>query len=130
MDSNQEKDNEILKLKAEIDKLKNYEKNFENNCSENKKENYIIKSQEIVYSIINEKKKENELYKKIKETLSKIEEENERIKIIQNEEVEIRKMNLKKEQFNQIIQDFMQNKDKIKCFEKIDILLFIYFFTF
>ena len=120
IDSNQEKDNEILKLKAEIDKLKNYEKNFENNCSENKKENYIIKSQEIVYSIINENKKENELYIKIKETLSKIEEENERIKIIQNEEEEICKINLKKEQFNQIIQDFMQNKDKIKCFEKID----------
>ena len=120
IDSNQEKDNEILKLKAEIEKLKNYEKDFEINYSKNKKEKYIIKCQEIVYSIINENKKENELYKKIKETLSKIEEENERIKIIQNEEEEIRKINLKKEQFNQIIQDFMHNKDKIKCFEKMD----------
>ena len=120
MDSNQEKDNEILKLKAEIEKLKCNEKSIENNYVKNKKDNYIIKSQEIVYSIINDKSREKELYKKIKETLSKIEEENERIKIIENEEEEIRKINLKKEQFNQIIQDFMQNKEKINCFEKMD----------
>jgi hypothetical protein len=29
-------------------------------------------------------------------------------------------MNLTKEKFNEIIKDFMENKDKIECFEKID----------
>ena len=82
--------------------------------------NYIIKKQEIAYSINSEKNKKNELYEKIKETLKKLEEENERIKIRENEEEEIRKINLKKEQFNLIIKDFIQNKDKIKCFTKID----------
>ena len=75
------------------------------------------------YSIIAERKKTDDLhqlYKKIKEKLSRIEEENERIKIIQNEEQEIRKINLKKEQFSKIIQDFVKNKDKLKCFEKMD----------
>ena len=124
METNEEKDNEIIKLKKEIEYLKNNQKSKNiNDKNINNKKNYEIKNQEIVYSINNEKTKEdeiNDLYKKIKETLNKIEEENERIKIIQNEEEEIRKINLKKEQFNSIIQDFLQNKDKIKCFEKID----------
>ena len=114
-----EKDNEINKLKNEIENLKN-SKNIKKFEFKHKKNNNMIKSQEITYEIKNEKNKENELYKKIKETLSKIEEENERIKIIQNEEEEIRKINIKKEQFNKIINDFMQNKEKIKCFENID----------
>jgi hypothetical protein len=78
---------------------------------------------EVNYSIFAEKKTTDDLqqlYKKIKEKLSRIEEENERIKIIQNEEQEIRKINLKREQFNRIIQDFVKNKDKLKCFEKLD----------
>ena len=60
------------------------------------------------------------MYKKIKDKLSKIEEENVGLKIIQNEEEEIRKINLKKESFNKIIQEFVKNKDKTKCFEKMD----------
>ena len=122
IDSNQEKDNEISRLKKEIENLKKngseiYEKKEMNKFGE---KNYIIKKQEIAYSINSEKNKKNELYEKIKETLKKLEEENERIKIRENEEEEIRKINLKKEQFNLIIKDFIQNKDKIKCFTKID----------
>ena len=130
-----EKDNEILKLKNEIENLKNnknipkLEKKFEfkpkknNNINNNNYNNYLIKSEEITFSIQAERSKENELenlYKKIKETLKKMEEENEKIKIIQNAEEEINKINLKKEQFNKIIRDFIKNDDKIKCFENLD----------
>ena len=117
-----EKDNEIFKLKNEIENLKNTKtkKKFE---FKQRKNNTWIKSKEISYEIKAEKNKSkeiNELYQKLKETLNKIQEENEKIKIIQNEEEEIRKINLKKEQFNQIIHDFMKNNDKIKCFENMD----------
>ena len=129
-----EKDNEILKLKEEIENLKNnknitkLEKKFEfkqkkKNINNNNSTNNYIKSEEITFSIKAERDKENELndlYKKIKETLKKLEEENEKIKIIQNEEEMINKINLKKEQFNQIIHGFMKKDDKIKCFENID----------
>ena len=101
--------------------LNTYNSNI-NNFNYNYFDNLNIIS-EANYSIFAEKKKTDDLhqlYKKIKEKLSRIEEENERIKIIQNEEQEIRKINLKKEQFSKIIQDFVKNKDKLKCFEKMD----------
>ena len=115
-------DNKIKILKTEIDNLKNTKKSEKKKSKINDKK-YIIKNQETTLSINAIKSKEKELcelYKKIKKTLIKIEEENERIKIIQKEEEEIRKINLKKEQFGQIIQDFIKNNDKIKCFEKMD----------
>ena len=86
----------------------------------NKKNDYVIKHQEIIYTIKAEKEKKNELYEKIKETIKRIEEEIEHIKIKEREEEDINKMNMKKSQFNEIIKDFMENKDKIECFEKID----------
>ena len=120
MDSIQEKDIEILKLKEEM------QKNNKDNKKDNKdnyNNNHLKTIQEENNSNIKEDQKIDELlelYKKIKDKLSKIEEENERIKIIQNEEEEIRKINLKKDSFNKIIQEFIKNKDKIKCFEKLD----------
>ena len=122
MESIQEKDNEISKLKEEIEHLNANKPNKNNNINSNKHNNLNV-IQEVNNSIKGEENKTDELlelYKKIKEKLCKIEEENERIKIIQNEEEEIRKINLKKESFNKIIQEFVRNKDKIKCFEKID----------
>ena len=122
INSNQEKDNEIIKLKKQIENLK--KKNKENNetkeVDKNKKNDYVIKHQEIIYTIKAEKEKKNELYEKIKETIKRIEEEIEHIKIKEREEEDINKMNMKKSQFNEIIKDFMENKDKIECFEKID----------
>ena len=109
------------KNKSRSNNLNNYSTNINNfNYSYFSNLNAVS---EINYSIIPEKKKTDDLkqlYKRIKEKLSRIEEENERIKIIQNEEQEIRKINLKKEQFSKIIQDFVKNKDKLKCFEKMD----------
>ena len=122
MESIQEKDNEISKLKEEIEHLNNNKPNKDNKINSNRHNNLNV-IQEVNNSIKGEENKTDELlelYKKIKDKLSKIEEENERIKIIQNEEEEIRKINLKKESFNKIIQEFVRNKDKIKCFEKID----------
>ena len=124
MDTIQEKESEISKLKEELQELKNKNGNKEKD-KENKQNNLssLKTIPEINNSMNIEEKKTNELlelYQKIKDKLSKIEEENERIKIIQNEEEEIRKINLKKESFNKIIQDFIKNKDKIKCFEKMD----------
>ena len=122
IDLNQEKDNEIIRLKKEIEDLK--KKNIESHETKEKKNfkenDYIIKNQEITYTIKAGKNKTSELYEKIKETLNKIVEEYERIKIAENDKGEFNKMNLTKEKFNEIIKDFMQNKDKIKCFEKLD----------
>jgi len=136
MDTIQEKDSEIFKLKEELKKYKNKNKNnkdykdnnkYNNNNNLNNLNN-LNTIQEVDTSNYKEENKNEELlelYKKIKDKLSKIEEENERIKIIQNEEEEIRKINLKKESFNKIIQDFIRNKDKdkLKCFEKIDSII-------
>ena len=67
-----EKDNEILKLKNEIENFKNnknipkLEKKFEfkpkknNNINNNNYNNYLIKSEEITFSIQAERSKENE----------------------------------------------------------------------
>ena len=122
MDSLQEKDNEISKLKEEIQNLNNNKDNKDNkHINNNLSSLHSIK--EVNNSINPEEKKTDELfelYTKIKEKLSKIEEENERIKIIQNEEEEIRKINLKKESFNKILKEFIRDKDKLKCFEKMD----------
>ena len=129
MDTIQEKETEISKLKEEIDSLKNNRSINNNNdrdkgiLNNNLTSLKTIPEMNVNNSVNNEEKKTDELlelYKKIKDKLSKIEEENERIKIIQKEEEEIRKINLKKESFNKIIQDFIKNKDKIKCFEKMD----------
>ena len=120
MDSLQEKDNEISKLKEEIKNINNSKDNKTNKANIN---NTLYSNKEVNIAVTPEEKKGEDLidlYKKIKEKLSKIEEENERIKIIQNEEEEIRKINLKKESFNKIIQEFVKNKDKLKCFEKMD----------
>ena len=109
MENIQEKETEISKLKEEIQTLQNNKDIKNNNLKEIKEVNEENKKDELL-----------ELYKKIKEQLSKIEEENNYLKIIQNEEEEIRKINLKKESFNKIIQEFIKNKDKINCFEKMD----------
>ena len=133
MDTIQEKDSEIFKLKEELKKYNNKNKNnkdYKDNNKDNNNNNLnnLNTIQEVDTSNYKEENKNEELlelYKKIKDKLSKIEEENERIKIIQNEEEEIRKINLKKESFNKIIQDFLRNKDKdkLKCFEKIDSII-------
>ena len=65
-------------------------------------------------------KKVNGLYKKVKEKLSKIQEENARINIIQNEEEELRKIELKIDSFNKAIQNYIKDKDKNKCFLNMD----------
>ena len=109
MENIQEKETEISKLKEEIQNLKKNKNIKDNNLKEIQEVNEENKKDELL-----------ELYKKIKEQLSKIEEENNYLKIIQNEEEEIRKINLKKESFNKIIQEFIKNKDKINCFEKMD----------
>ena len=64
--------------------------------------------------------KVNSLYKKVKEKLSKIQEENARINIIQNEEEELRKIQLKIDTFNKTIQNYLKDKDKNKCFLNMD----------
>ena len=72
-------------------------------------------------SLFEEKeKKVNSLYNKVKEKLSKIQEENDRIKIIQNEEEELRKIQLKIDSFNKAIHNYIKDKDKNKCFLKMD----------
>ena len=65
-------------------------------------------------------KKVNSLYNKVKDKLSKIQEENARINIIQNEEEELRKIELKIDSFNKAIQNYLKDKDKNKCFLSMD----------
>ena len=65
-------------------------------------------------------KKVNTLYKNVKAKLSKIQEENARINIIQNEEEELRKIELKIDSFNKAIQNYIKDKDKNKCFMNMD----------
>jgi hypothetical protein len=65
-------------------------------------------------------KKVNSLYNKVKDKLSKIQEENARINIIQNEEEELRKIELKIDSFNKAIHNYIKDKDKNKCFLKMD----------
>ena len=65
-------------------------------------------------------KKVKSLYNKVKDKLSKIQEENERINIIQNEEEELRKIQLKIDTFNKAIHSYIKDKDKNKCFLKMD----------
>ena len=64
--------------------------------------------------------KVNSLYNKVKDKLSKIQEENSRINIIQNEEEELRKIQLKIDTFNKTIQSYLKDKDKNKCFLSMD----------
>ena len=64
--------------------------------------------------------KVNSLYNKVKDKLSKIQEENSRINIIQNEEEELRKIQLKIDTFNKTIQNYLKDKDKNKCFLSMD----------
>ena len=64
--------------------------------------------------------KVNSLYNKVKDKLSKIQEENARINIIQNEEEELRKIQLKMDSFNEAIQNYIKDKDKNKCFIQMD----------
>ena len=79
--------------------------------SENDKDNSLFKEKE---------KKVNTLYNKVKDKLSKIQEENDRINIIQNEEEELRKIQLKIDSFNKAIHNYIKDKDKNKCFLKMD----------
>ena len=65
-------------------------------------------------------KKVNSLYNKVKDKLSKIQEENARINIIQNEEEELRKIQLKIDSFNKAIHNYIKDKDKNTCFLKMD----------
>ena len=55
-----------------------------------------------------------------RDRLSKIQEENARINIIQNEEEELRKIELKIDSFNKAIQNYIKDKDKNKCFMNMD----------
>ena len=65
-------------------------------------------------------KKVNDLYNKVKDKLSKIQEENARINIIQNEEEELRKIQLKIDDFNKAIQNYIKDNNKNKCFLSMD----------
>ena len=64
--------------------------------------------------------KVNDLYNKVKDKLSKIQEENARINIIQNEEEELRKIQLKIDDFNKAIQNYIKDNNKNKCFLTMD----------
>ena len=65
-------------------------------------------------------KKVNDLYNKVKDKLSKIQEENARINIIQNEEEELRKIQLKIDDFNKAIQNYIKDNNKNRCFLTMD----------
>ena len=64
--------------------------------------------------------KVNDLYNKVKDKLSKIQEENARINIIQNEEEKLRKIQLKIDDFNKAIQNYIKDNNKNKCFLSMD----------
>ena len=83
----------------------------EETSEENDKDNSLFEEKE---------KKVNTLYNKVKDKLSKIQEENARINIIQNEEEELRKIQLKIDTFNKAIHNYIKDKDKNKCFLKMD----------
>ena len=56
----------------------------------------------------------------MKDKLSKIQEENARINIIQNEEEELRKIQLKIDDFNKAIQNYIKDNNKNRCFLTMD----------
>ena len=87
------------------------ESSDEETSEENDKDNSLFEEKE---------KKVNTLYNKVKDKLSKIQEENDRINIIQNEEEELRKIQLKIDTFNKAIHNYIKDKDKNKCFIKMD----------
>jgi len=87
------------------------ESSDEDTSEENDKDNSLFEEKE---------KKVNTLYNKVKDKLSKIQEENTRINIIQNEEEELRKIQLKIDTFNKAIHNYIKDKDKNKCFLKMD----------
>ena len=87
------------------------ESSDEETSEENDKDNSLFEEKE---------KKVNTLYNKVKDKLSKIQEENARINIIQNEEEELRKIQLKIDTFNKAIHNYIKDKDKNKCFIKMD----------
>ena len=87
------------------------ESSDEETSEENDKDNSLFEEKE---------KKVNTLYNKVKDKLSKIQEENARINIIQNEEEELRKIQLKIDTFNKAIHNYIKDKDKNKCFLKMD----------
>ena len=102
--------NKNLKAGEKIDEESDEEESSEEN---DKDSNSLFEGDE-------KAKKVNDLYKKVKEKLSKIQEENARINIIQNEEEELRKIQLKIDSFNRAIQNYMKDKDKNKCFLNMD----------
>ena len=110
-DKNDNKDKKNKKHKKHKKKKKNKEGG---NVEEGSHDNSLFEEDEGKYE------KVNELYKKVKDKLSKIEEENARINIIQNEEDELRKIELKIDTFNKIMQDYIKNTDKNKCFLEMD----------
>ena len=89
------------------------EESDEETSEEDKDDNSLFEGDE-------KTKKVNSLYNKVKEKLSKIQEENARINIIQNEEEELRKIELKIDSFNKAIQNYLKDKDKFKCFLSMD----------
>ena len=113
-DKNKEK-NKNLKNKKKAGNESSSELDSDEDTSENAKENNSL------FEGGDEKaEKVNSLYKKVKEKLSKIQEENARINIIQNEEEELRKIELKINTFNKTIQNYLKDKDKNKCFLSMD----------
>ena len=99
------------KGKKGVDDSSSESSSSEETSEENDKDNSLFEEKE---------KKVNTLYNKVKDKLSKIQEENARINIIQNEEEELRKIQLKIDTFNKAIHNYIKDKDKNKCFLKMD----------
>ena len=92
------------KGKKGVDDSSSESSSSEETSEENDKDNSLFEEKE---------KKVNTLYNKVKDKLSKIQEENARINIIQNEEEELRKIQLKIDTFNKAIHNYIKDKDKI-----------------
>ena len=105
------KKNKLKDKKGNKDSSESSSDEESSSSSENDKDNSLFKEKE---------KKVNTLYNKVKDKLSKIQEENDRINIIQNEEEELRKIQLKIDSFNKAIHNYIKDKDKNKCFLKMD----------
>ena len=122
-DGKEKKDDKNKKGKDKNAKLKSDKgkKGAEDNSSDESSDEGTSEENDKDNSLFEEKeKKVNILYNKVKDKLSKIQEENARINIIQNEEEELRKIQLKIDSFNKAIHNYIKDKDKNKCFIKMD----------
>ena len=113
------------KKKNKDKKTKNKDKKGDKEASESSSDEETSEENDKDDNSLFEEKEEkankvNSLYNKVKDKLSKIQEENIRINIIQNEEEELRKIQLKIDTFNKTIHSYIKDKDKNKCFIKMD----------